>query len=97
MQYTITNASDAPLPDDFELLNLGLVMPDKKLITPRISVPGLKNCDGVEAPPKQINKGESYTSCTVVRGGSEVFAAGYEARGETDATNYRGNPILWKK
>ncbi|GEE00060.1 hypothetical protein nbrc107696_05060 [Gordonia spumicola] len=97
LQYTVTNASDQPLPKDFKASGLSIVNQNKKAITPKTRIAGLKNCDGRLEPPAGITKGESYTSCTVVRGDDEVLGAGFTEGGGPYSPDYRSNPIIWKK
>ncbi|WP_440712758.1 hypothetical protein [Gordonia sp. FQ] len=97
VQFTVTNASDTPLPEGKPAGGLNLVGPDKKNITPKYVVPGTKNCDGKAETPAGIGKGQSFTSCLVVRGGSEFLGAGFSSGNEPYAPTYQGNPIIWKK
>ncbi|GAC58491.1 hypothetical protein GOHSU_41_00290 [Gordonia hirsuta DSM 44140 = NBRC 16056] len=96
VQFTVTNASDTPLPSDGRP-GVNLLGQDKKNITPQYVVPGTKNCDGVKTTPDGIGKGQSYTSCIVVRGGEDYIGAGFSKGTEPYSPDYKGDPIVWKK
>lgn len=98
IQFTVTNASDTPLPTSARPgSGLNLLGPDKKNITPQYIVPGTKNCDGTKTTPEGIDKGQSFTSCIVVRGGEEYIGAGFTSGTEPYSPDYKADPIVWKK